>query len=66
MQRIREAAPEGEEEAKGFLDNMHGYAQKHYDIVEAWSRFPHRNSLLGRESTEAEKRGLADGTILSF
>lgn len=66
VQRIREAAPEDEEEAKGYLDNMHGYAQKHYDIVEAWGRFPHRNAILGRENTEGEAVGLRDGTIGSF
>lgn len=66
VQRIREAAPEEEEEARAFLENMHGYAKKHYDVVEAWSRFPHRNMLLGRASTPEEQLGLADGTIASF
>jgi uncharacterized protein (DUF924 family) len=33
-----------------FLD----YALRHYEIIEKFGRFPHRNSLLGRESTLEE------------
>lgn len=69
VQRIRKAVPEDAEEAeeaKRFLDNMVGYAQKHLDIVAVWGRFPHRNSILGRESTAAEAQGLIDGTIVGF
>lgn len=33
-----------------FLD----YAQRHLDIVERFGRFPHRNRILGRRSTEEE------------
>jgi uncharacterized protein (DUF924 family) len=32
-----------------------GYAIAHRDIVAKWGRFPHRNALLGRESTPEEK-----------
>ncbi len=31
-----------------------GYAEKHRDIVRRFGRFPHRNALLGRESTPEE------------
>ncbi len=31
-----------------------GYADKHRDIVRRFGRFPHRNALLGRESTPEE------------
>jgi uncharacterized protein (DUF924 family) len=41
------AAIEGTEE---FLP----YAERHLEIVERFGRFPHRNEILGRESTEAE------------
>jgi uncharacterized protein (DUF924 family) len=34
----------------GLLD----WAQKHHDIVARFGRFPHRNALLGRVSTDAE------------
>jgi uncharacterized protein (DUF924 family) len=30
------------------------WAQKHYDIVARFGRFPHRNAALGRDSTAAE------------
>lgn len=34
------------------------YAVKHHDIVERFDRFPHRNSILGRPSTEEENEFL--------
>ncbi len=30
------------------------YARRHQEIIERFGRFPHRNAVLGRESTEAE------------
>ena len=30
------------------------YAQKHYDVIATFGRFPHRNKILGRASTPAE------------
>lgn len=33
----------------------------HHDIIRRFGRFPHRNSLLGRESTAEERAFLADG-----
>ncbi len=30
------------------------YAERHRDIVKRFGRFPHRNALLGRESTPEE------------
>ncbi len=41
-------------EYEGFLD----YAQRHRDIIERFGRFPHRNAVLGRPSTPAEKEFL--------
>lgn len=68
VERVREAVPEGEEgaSAREFLDHMSGYAKAHCEIVERWGRFPHRNEILGRESTAEEAKGLADGTIQAF
>ena len=37
-------------QAGGMLE----WAVKHYDIVERFGRFPHRNEILGRESTPQE------------
>jgi uncharacterized protein (DUF924 family) len=37
------------------------FALHHRDIVARFGRFPHRNEVLGRESTPEEKRFLAEG-----
>jgi len=37
------------------------HAQHHREIIRRFGRFPHRNSILGRPSTEAEKQYLANG-----
>ena len=35
------------------------YAEHHRDIIRKYGRFPHRNKLLSRESTEEEEAYLA-------
>ena len=58
MQALVDEAPEEwQPVARGYLD----YAVRHHDIVAAYGRFPHRNSLLGRSSTDAETEFLAAG-----
>ncbi len=37
------------------------YAQLHRDIIARFQRFPHRNAVLGRQSTEEELAFLASG-----
>ena len=37
------------------------FAEMHRDIIERFGRFPHRNEILGRESTAEELQFLADG-----
>ena len=37
------------------------YAKKHRDLIVRFGRFPHRNRVLGRESTDEEKEWLASG-----
>lgn len=44
------------EMAKGWLD----FAIRHRDIIERFGRFPHRNDVLGRESTPEELVYLAE------
>lgn len=39
------------------------YAISHKDVVQQWGRFPHRNAILGRQSTAEEADGIAKGTI---
>lgn len=47
-------------EALGDADQLH-YAVVHRDIIARFGRFPHRNPILGRETTEEEARFLAEG-----
>ena len=37
------------------------HAKAHRMLIEQFGRFPHRNGILGRQSTEAEIKFLADG-----
>ncbi len=39
------------------------YARKHLEVIEKFGRFPHRNEMVGRESTPEEARWLADGGV---
>jgi uncharacterized protein (DUF924 family) len=43
--------------ALGKEDNLK-FAIKHQDVVNRFGRFPHRNQILGRESTQAEQEFL--------
>ncbi|MBD0335634.1 MAG: DUF924 domain-containing protein [Cyanobacteria bacterium Co-bin13] len=36
------------------LENIFDYALRHRDVIERFGRFPHRNEVLGRETTPAE------------
>ncbi|MCF8466666.1 MAG: DUF924 domain-containing protein [Sneathiella sp.] len=36
-------------------DGLLDYAKQHYDIIEKFGRFPHRNKQLGRQSTPEEE-----------
>jgi len=45
-------------EQAGLLDNLH-WARHHRDIVARFGRFPHRNAILGRESSAEELAWLA-------
>ena len=37
------------------------FARSHHRAIARFGRFPHRNEVLGRRSTEAEKRAIANG-----
>jgi uncharacterized protein (DUF924 family) len=57
-ERLRDETP------KGFRDRTGNYlrfAQQHRDVIRRFGRFPHRNAMLGRTSTEDEERYLSDG-----
>lgn len=40
-------------------DDLVKYAQLHHDIIKRFGRFPHRNDVLGRETSEEEREFLA-------
>ena len=35
-------------------DNTYKYALKHKEVIQKFGRYPHRNNILGRETTNAE------------
>jgi len=39
---------------KDFDPKLRDYAERHRDIIKRFGRFPHRNGILGRQSTPAE------------
>lgn len=40
---------------RGFFEGTLDYARKHLAVIAQFGRFPHRNSILGRASTQEEK-----------
>lgn len=46
--------PEGRNLYESFFD----YALRHYEVIERFGRFPHRNSIVGRKSTPEEEEFL--------
>ena len=54
-QLAQEATPDTREVLAGTVR----YAHRHRDVIERFGRFPHRNAILGRESTPEEKAYLA-------
>ena len=46
---------------RGYCEYCGKFARKHRDIIAKFGRFPHRNRVLERESTEAEREWLAAG-----
>jgi uncharacterized protein (DUF924 family) len=56
FQQLVEEVPSSQRETfEGFLD----YAEQHAAVIEQFGRFPHRNEVLGRESTLGELEYLA-------
>ena len=48
-------------EEKKFAENALDYARQHHDIIKRFGRFPHRNKVLLRQSTEQELAYLSSG-----
>ena len=55
-ERLLESAPD---DVRAFTANALDFGKRHLVIVERFGRFPHRNKILGRESTPAEIEFLA-------
>ncbi len=51
FKNLHEQAPKG---IRSFLQEALSYAIQHYEIIERFGRFPHRNAILGRTSTQEE------------
>lgn len=49
--QLRNEVPESDKE---FFNNFYGFANGHYEFIERFGRYPHRNEVLGRESTKEE------------
>lgn len=43
---------------RGFFEHALAYARKHADVIERYGRFPHRNAILGRASSDDEREYL--------
>ena len=61
VERLESLASGADEAWRDYIAENVRYARLHRDIIERFGRFPHRNRILGRESTEEEVRYLADG-----
>lgn len=51
---MRGLVREAPEDHKAVFENFVGFAEAHQKIVDRFARFPHRNAILGRASTEEE------------
>lgn len=65
LQRDAQAVEGGERAAEAAAMGVK-YAQAHREVVAKWGRFPHRNAIVGRESTPEEVKGLEEGAIAAF
>lgn len=44
---------------KALFEDALNYAEQHAAVIEKFGRFPHRNAILGRQTTDAEREWLA-------
>ena len=57
--RLADESTSAAPEVHKALENTYDFARRHFEIVESFGRFPHRNSILGRKITSAEEEFLA-------
>lgn len=56
----RELAGTVSQAMRADFDGFLSYAVRHYEIIQRFGRFPHRNRILGRESTQEEASFLTE------
>ena len=61
VERFESLAAEADDAWRADFTESVRYAREHHDIIERFGRFPHRNRVLGRASTDEELRYLAAG-----
>ncbi len=61
IRKFTELAENARPEFRDFAVNTLDYAHAHKKVIDAFGRFPHRNRMLGRESTPEEYEWLAEG-----
>jgi uncharacterized protein (DUF924 family) len=55
-----EMAVNGPESVREFFSRVLDFATKHRDLIRRFGRYPHRNAMLGRESTPEEEAFLSE------
>lgn len=55
MKQLVQEAKDGEPDLLPTMEKAFDYAKQHYDIILNFGRFPHRNDILERESTQEER-----------
>jgi uncharacterized protein (DUF924 family) len=56
---FRRLLEEAQPELRSYFEDCLRYAQQHRELIARFGRFPHRNAVLGRESSAAEVEYLA-------
>lgn len=64
VKMAEELRDQAREPLRSILEFSANQARGHYEVVARFGRHPHRNDLLGRKSTAAEARYLAEGTLV--
>ncbi|KAK5989859.1 hypothetical protein PT974_08121 [Cladobotryum mycophilum] len=59
--RATRAVQGREEEARKYGQLNWGFEKRHWDIIQRFGRYPHRNKAMGRETTAEEKEYLENG-----
>src|SRR5690606_17045287 len=61
VREFERLAAEAPAELQSALEAALDYARRHRDVIARFGRFPHRNTVLGRDSTPEEQAYLARG-----